>query len=151
MDSLKYYLAYGSNLDIRQMALRCPGAEIAGTAVIEDYELLFKGGYGYAYLTIERKNGSTVPAGVWKVDEAHEAALDYYEGYPDFYYKREIRLPVKGTDGKTELKDCFIYIMHEQHKLAWPSESYVEGCRAGYRDFGFDAEFIDAALNKSRK
>lgn len=39
----KYYLAYGSNLNIRQMALRCPTAKPVGTAVIEDYELLFKG------------------------------------------------------------------------------------------------------------
>ena len=26
----KYYLAYGSNLNIRQMAYRCPGATVVG-------------------------------------------------------------------------------------------------------------------------
>ena len=36
----KYYLAYGSNLNLRQMVLRCPTAKAMGTAVIKDYELL---------------------------------------------------------------------------------------------------------------
>ena len=39
----RYYLAYGSNLNVRQMKYRCPTAKIAGTAVIRDYELLYKG------------------------------------------------------------------------------------------------------------
>lgn len=28
----RYYLAYGSNLNVRQMKYRCPTAKIAGTA-----------------------------------------------------------------------------------------------------------------------
>jgi hypothetical protein len=39
----RYYIAYGSNLNIRQMRMRCPHARVIGTAVIKDYELLFKG------------------------------------------------------------------------------------------------------------
>ena len=39
----KYYLAYGSNLNTRQMAHRCPTAVVVGTAVIKDYRLKFKG------------------------------------------------------------------------------------------------------------
>lgn len=59
-----YYLAYGSNLNIRQMALRCPTAKPVGTAVIKDYELLFKGSKTGAYLTIEPKVGAEVPVAV---------------------------------------------------------------------------------------
>ena len=54
----KYYLAYGSNLNVRQMALRCPTAKPVGTAVIKDYGLLFKGSKTGAYLTIEPKSGA---------------------------------------------------------------------------------------------
>lgn len=61
----RYYLAYGSNLNIAQMRFRCPDAMIVGTAVIQDYELLFKGSKSGAYLTIERKDGARVPVGVW--------------------------------------------------------------------------------------
>ena len=39
----RYYIAYGSNLNIPQMRMRCPGARIIGTSVIEGYRLLFKG------------------------------------------------------------------------------------------------------------
>ena len=39
----RYYIAYGSNLNVRQMKFRCPTAKIVGTAVIGDYELLYKG------------------------------------------------------------------------------------------------------------
>ena len=52
----RYYLAYGSNLNLQQMALRCPMAKPVGTAVIRDYELLFKGSKTGAYLTIEPKS-----------------------------------------------------------------------------------------------
>ena len=39
----RYYIAYGSNLNIPQMRMRCPQAKIIGTSEIKDYELLFKG------------------------------------------------------------------------------------------------------------
>ena len=37
------YIAYGSNLNRGQMALRCPDAKVVGTGEIKDYELLFRG------------------------------------------------------------------------------------------------------------
>ena len=39
----KYYIAYGSNMDERQMAVRCRDAGLVGTGFIQGYELLFKG------------------------------------------------------------------------------------------------------------
>lgn len=59
----RYYLAYGSNLNVRQMKYRCPTAKIVGTAVIRDYELLYKGSKTGSYLTIEKK-GSFANVGV---------------------------------------------------------------------------------------
>ncbi len=37
----RYYIAYGSNLNIRQMRMRCPSARVIGTSDIAGYELLF--------------------------------------------------------------------------------------------------------------
>lgn len=71
----RYYIAYGSNLNLRQMKMRCPTAKVMGTAVIKDYELLFKGSLTGAYLTIEPKKGSEVPVAVWTVTETDEKAL----------------------------------------------------------------------------
>ena len=146
----RYYLAYGSNLNIAQMQFRCPGAKVVGTAVIPDYELLFKGSLTGAYLTIEPKQGSQVPVGVWEVSLADEFRLDRYEGFPSFYYKKEMRIPVKDIrTGKTRQRDAFVYIMHEDRKLGTPTDMYVRTCIEGYRDFGFDPDFLLAAYDRS--
>lgn len=55
MEKKKYYLAYGSNLNIRQMRYRCPTAKPIGITAIPDYELLYKGSKTGSYLTIEKK------------------------------------------------------------------------------------------------
>ncbi len=146
----KYYIAYGSNLNIPQMRMRCPGARIIGTSVIEDYELLFKGSKTGSYLTIERSVGASVPVAVWEVSEQNELALDHYEGFPDFYYKAEMVLPVKGIrTGKIRQHRAFVYIMHEDRNLGLPSSSYVEICREGYRAFSFDENLLAEAIRRS--
>ena len=92
----RYYIAYGSNLNVRQMMMRCPDSRMIGTATIPDYRLMFKGSKTGSYLTIEEAPGYKVPVGVWEVSERDEKSLDRYEGYPSFYYKKELVLPIKG-------------------------------------------------------
>lgn len=46
----RYYAAYGSNLNLRQMRIRCPEAEIIGTSEIEDYEESALGGPEDSYV-----------------------------------------------------------------------------------------------------
>ena len=147
----KYYLAYGSNLNIIQMRSRCPGAKPVGITVLPDNELLSKGSKTGAYLTIEPKPGSLVPLAVWEVTPFDERRLDAYEGFPTFYYKRELRLPVKLADGKTKRLTAFVYIMHEERELGVPSPAYVRCCREGYHCFGFDTKYLDAAYEISAK
>ena len=50
----KFYLAYGSNLNVKQMQFRCPDARIVGTAEIPNYQLLFKGSKTGSLLTAMR-------------------------------------------------------------------------------------------------
>ena len=146
----RYYLAYGSNLNIDQMLWRCPTAKPLGTAEIKDYELLFKGSRTGSYLTIEPKDGSKVPVAVWSVTRADEAALDRYEGFPTFYYKKDMPITYKGiTTGKEYTVDAFVYIMHEERPIGIPTRSYVECCRDGYIAFGFDTGYLLEAVKKS--
>lgn len=42
MNEKRYYIAYGSNLNVRQMRMRCPHATILGTANLKDWELLLR-------------------------------------------------------------------------------------------------------------
>lgn len=96
----KYYLAYGSNLSMAQMAQRCPDAVYVGTAELKDYQLLFKGSQSGSYLTVEPKKGSTVPVLVWRISERDEHYLDRYEGCPSFYYKKMMRVEIQPFIGE---------------------------------------------------
>ena len=79
-----YYIAYGSNLSVKQMAIRCPDATIIGTGKIIDYKLVFR-----FHADIEKCRGSYVPVLVWKISKADEKRLDIYEGVAGGYYHQE--------------------------------------------------------------
>ena len=146
----RLYLAYGSNLNKRQMKVRCPEARIVGTAELSGWRLMFKGSKSGNYLTIERDEGCTVPVAVWAVSERDEQSLDCYEGYPIFYYKKDLSVTLREAEsGRTRPVQAFVYIMHEERRLGRPSESYMARCREGYRDFGFDTAFLDEAYEYS--
>lgn len=148
----RYYIAYGSNLNIRQMRMRCPSARIIGTSEIPDYELIFKGSKTGSYLTIEPKKGSWVPVAAWEVSAEDEQALDRYEGFPTFYYKKEMLLPIKGIrSGKIRQRNTFVYIMHEDRVLGVPSNFYMQTCLSGYKSFGFDPKFLHEAYDRSKE
>ena len=149
----RYYLAYGSNLNVHQMMYRCPTARIIGTAVIPDYQLLFKGSKTGSYLTIEPKEGCSVPVAVWSVEDLDERRLDAYEGFPHFYYKKEMKLPITGIKtGTVRLRDAFVYIMHEERPLGTPTAHYLQVCYEGYDHFGFDPKYlVDAYIASSKE
>ena len=89
------YIAYGSNLNRGQMALRCPDAKVVGTGEIKDYELLFRGNRNGAVATVEPKKGESVPVLIWEIEPEDERNLDIYEGYPSIYFSAisSIKMP----------------------------------------------------------
>ena len=148
----KYYIAYGSNLNLKQMSRRCPTARPLGTAELEGWTLLFKGSKTGSYLTIEPKEGSSVPVAVWEVSERDEHYLDIYEGYPNFYYKKELEITFTGILTKRKrTRTAFVYIMHEERPLGLPSKGYLDVCAEGYRDFDFDLTRLFQAYNDSKE
>ena len=148
----RYYIAYGSNLNVGQMRMRCPHATILGTANLKNWELLFKGSKTGSYLTIEECEGGTVPVVIWEVTATDEAALDRYEGFPNFYYKRDIRLQYKGIrTGKRRTVTAFAYIMHEDRPIGIPSNLYMRICLEGYDTFCFDKNVLVDAYDKCRE
>ena len=79
-----------------------------------------KGSKTGSYLTIEKKKGSVVPVAVWEVTAADEHNLDIYEGYPNFYYKKNMKIRLSET-GK--MIDAFVYIMHEERRFGIPTSA----------------------------
>lgn len=147
MKTEKFYIAYGSNLNLEQMAARCPTAEIVGTAMLRNWRLRFRGGNHQAVATIERETGSKVPVLVWKIQPADEHALDRYEGWPYLYRKETLRLTVGGYR-----LYAMVYIMNEKRRpYGTPSDYYYDTIWTGYESAGFDTRILEKAVIDSKE
>ena len=138
------YIAYGSNLNLPQMAFRCPTARVIGTSEIKDYELLFRGGNRGSVATVEPLAGSSVPVLLWTLKERDLQALDRYEGYPSFYRKE-----ILDVELKSKKNPAMVYIMNDGHPLGSPSDYYLNTILEGYKSAGFDTEILENAVEKS--
>ena len=148
----RFYIAYGSNLNMEQMLFRCPTARAVGTSELEGWRLLFKGSKSGYYLTIEPDENSSVPVGVWEVTEEDEARLDRFEGVPSCYYKKELMLNIKGIkSGKFRRRRAFAYIMHEDRHIGIPSLWYMQTCLEGYDTFYFNKNTLMSAYKKCKR
>lgn len=137
----KYYLAYGSNLNLNQMSYRCPSARPIGRIYLKDYRLVYKGRVDdYAYLTMEKCEGAIVPLGLFEVSYFDIFSLDSYEGYPTFYSKSYVSIKI----GDKTIK-ALIYIMNKNFDYHLPRIEYIKTCIDGYKDFGFDKSILDKA------
>ena len=58
----KLYFAYGSNINLDQMAQRCPDAQVVGPVTLENYELLFRGNLRGGHHRSQGGEHSTRPA-----------------------------------------------------------------------------------------
>lgn len=138
----RLYIAYGSNLNLPQMAFRCPTAEIAGKSELKGYELLFRGGRRGAVATVEPRDGGSVPVLLWKIRKTDEEALDRYEGYPHFYEKQMMEVEL---DGKPV--SAMVYVMTPGHEFGIPSDYYADVIREGYETAGFDLQSLEDAID----
>lgn len=145
----KIYIAYGSNLNKRQMFGRCSGAKFLGTGVIENYALQFKGSPYGAHATIAPQEGASVPVGIWRITKRDEKSLDMYEGYHEkgyCYYDKE-QIPVKTENGMQI--GGMVYIMDKTKDFGCPTKGYYYTVLQGYRDCGLDTEVLEKALKES--
>lgn len=142
--SKRLYVAYGSNLNIRQMKYRCPGAKLYGTGVIDNYELQFKGQPHSAFATISPKEGASVPVAVWEISERNEQALDRYEGYPSHYFKQNVPVQLDGEE-----VNAMVYIMNLKMGFGLPSPYYYQTVYEGYNDCELDTDVLDKAVMES--
>jgi hypothetical protein len=86
---------------------------------------------------------------IWEVTDSDEKALDRYEGFPSFYYKKELRLQYKGIrTGRRRTVTAFAYIMHEDRPIGIPTDYYMRVCLEGYDTFFFDRNVLLAAYDK---
>lgn len=136
----KFYFAYGSNLDERQMKLRCPGAKVVGVGILHGYRLEF-----YRHATIVPDAKKQVAGVIWSIDDKDELALDRYEGTPRYYRKADIR--VLAGDGEVYVP-AMVYIMNEEHHdpAEIPTVDYLQTILRGYYSHGLPLNALDDAV-----
>lgn len=135
------YLAYGSNLNLEQMARRCPTARVLGPAKLKGYTLTFRGLNGGAVANIEPDVTGVVPVLLWDIQPTDEAALDRYEGFPILYRKETVTVLLEGARVR-----AMVYVMNEGKPLGAPNGRYYDIIRKGYRQAGFDVGVLDRAV-----
>lgn len=131
LNGTKYlYFAYGSNMSISQMAIRCPKAKPMFKATLHGAKMLFR---TYADVMRFRKNTKSFVRGVvFEITEDCMTALDRYEGYPRMYKK--VKCVVQGPYDK--YYEAFMYVMQKDvRELKLPSEKYLDTILQGYFDW----------------
>ena len=138
MSKKQLYIAYGSNINLEQMAFRCPHSKVLGISEIKDFELEFRG-----VATIVPKENASVPVLIWKLDERDLPILNRYEGWPRLYRQENMEFEL---NGKTF--EGMAYLMN-YGKIAPPSQQYYNTILQGYRENGLDESYLQTALVNS--
>ena len=138
MEYRRLYIAYGSNINLEQMANRCPNSKIVSKEMLKGYELEFRG-----VATIVPNDKSEVPILIWEIDGRDEHSLDRYEGFPNLYRKELFEIEVDG-----EKKECMAYLMNKG-QISPPTSYYYNVINQGYEANGMDTSYLRAALERS--
>jgi phage replication-related protein YjqB (UPF0714/DUF867 family) len=128
------YFAYGSNLCVRQMAGRCPGAVDPRPATLADHDWLIN---ERGVATVEPFDGSKVHGVVWRLTDHDLKVLDSAEGVPVRY--RRDKLTVHTDDGPSE---AWVYIDHRVDPGA-PRPGYLERIVDGAVHHGLPHRWIE--------
>jgi gamma-glutamylcyclotransferase (GGCT)/AIG2-like uncharacterized protein YtfP len=129
--------AYGSNMNRRQMSLRCPGAQVVSVARLPDHRLVFAGrsprwgGGGVA--TIKPARRSTVMGVVWLLSGADLERLDGFEGYPYVYDRTPVLVD---RDGGGKSLWCLTYVKNADEVKVPPTPEYLRTILDGYATAG---------------
>ena len=131
------YFAYGSNLHHIQMKRRCKDSIFLKKIDLKDFRLTFRSKYRAA--DIEPKKNSMVPGGLFEISKSDEKKLDIYEDFPILYKKYYFLY---------EGKKIMTYTMTQKTPFRFPTESYLNVVKRGYKDCKLDLKFLEKALIK---
>ncbi|MGW0159433.1 poly-gamma-glutamate hydrolase family protein [Mycobacterium sp. NPDC003323] len=128
------YFAYGSNLCVDQMALRCPdaGGPIAATLADHDWLINERG-----VATVEPATGAEVHGVLWRISDADLGVLDRAEGVPVRYRRDRMRVHTRRGS-----HDAWIYIDHRTEPGA-PRPGYLERVIAGATHHDLPPRWLD--------
>ena len=140
------YIAYGSNMNLDQMRVRCPKARLIGLGHLPQYKLEFN---HYATILPSDNPQDFVPIAAWEITDECEKNLDAYEDFPDYYIKVDITAHMDDGSQITGM----VYQMRTFSFKAPPMDYYQGICDA-YTQLGIGdkiAPVMEAALKRSQE
>jgi hypothetical protein len=142
----RLYFAFGSNLDLAQMARRCPRARVSNSASLPGFELVFAGyspSWRGAVASVNERERATVRGLLYTLDDADFAMLDRYEGHPHWYLRHYVWVRPRGA---RKLVRAETYLLDAE--LGEPSRVYLEQIARAYREHGFSLAPLLAAARR---
>jgi gamma-glutamylcyclotransferase (GGCT)/AIG2-like uncharacterized protein YtfP len=143
------YFAYGSNLDLMQMAQRCPGAKVIGVAQLADHRICFPRRSpvrGCAVASIEPHPGEIIWGVIYELDTDDLKRLDAREGYDPInlgavnrYERKDIVVQRKPGENV----DAVAYVALREDNPGRPSVDYMKHIIDGAVEHAFPDAYID--------
>lgn len=128
----RLYFAYGSNLNVDQMRMRCPDSRPVTACKLPGWSLEFA-----RVLTIEKDKPMSCYGALYLVSEADELSLDRFEGWPRVYRKQRTHVTLKG--GRLPV---FFYVKNGVRDLEPPAPAYYAKVKQGYKDWHLPVEHL---------
>ncbi len=133
---MKYYFAYGSNMNQLQMRERCPDSRLLGRAVLSNHKIDFtiyspKRQCGCADIVPVPKQ--EVWGLLYEVTEADAESLDLFEGHPTFYRRCEREV----VDDRGVKHTVFSYEVVEKQTTLKTSKHYLGLIQKAAEEFAF--------------
>ena len=140
--TVELYFAYGSNLDIDLMKVRCIEARFLSIGYLPGYRLGFTQYYAPlrgGVADIIESQGDKVWGKIYELPLEDLYRLDAHEGHPTDYKRTQHY--VITPEGEYRL--AWVYsIVDKEESFVPPSRSYLEFIKRGAKDIGFPQDYL---------
>jgi gamma-glutamylcyclotransferase len=134
------YFAYGSNLWLKQMALRCPSSVKVGTGILYSYKWSIA---SRGYANVYPSSNHIVYGIIYTLSEADEVVLDRYEGVSGgFYMKKDLDVELLSSEGGSKMVRCLVYIDPTPEGHFKPRKEYIYRINSGLKDANLPVEWV---------
>jgi len=126
---MKFYFAYGSNMNVDQFDNRCPQSTPSTGGTLKGWRLVIN---SRGVATIQKSKKSYIEGALYELSPEDEETLDVCEGVAGGFYQKHM-LEIECDDGRT--REALVYI----DKNASPGRArkgYLETCLAGAKEWG---------------
>ena len=134
--SMRKYFAYGTNMNPRGMAIRCPTAQALGQGKVKGWRLIINTD---GLPSIVPCPSATLYGALWKLTQSDESALDLYEGIANSLYTKKEMLV---TTSDEQNLPVLVYIAANSTEGHCTEKEILQDILCGAEQFDFPEGYI---------